>query len=147
MSAWSKKRIQAATEWQTFLRVLPTRWRRKPGSIDIERHYLTVTLCIGSFYANKNWPDHLWLSRGTPVAGGMFSTGLSVCACVQACLPGRRRSPTGLCRRHLQLVVSTVQRWTRVHFSSSNPTHDANTKTSQPNPSITYVREMQTPVL
>jgi len=25
---------------------LPTRWRRKPAGIDIERNYVTVTLCI-----------------------------------------------------------------------------------------------------
>ena len=27
------------------IRVLPTRWRRKPAGIDIERNYVTVTLC------------------------------------------------------------------------------------------------------
>ena len=31
---------------QTFLRVLATRWRRKPAGIDMERNYVTVTLCI-----------------------------------------------------------------------------------------------------
>jgi len=29
-----------------FLRVLPTRWRRKPVCIDMERNYVTVTQCI-----------------------------------------------------------------------------------------------------
>ena len=28
------------------MRVLPTKWRRKPAGIDIERNYVTVTLCI-----------------------------------------------------------------------------------------------------
>jgi len=31
---------------ETFLRVLPTRWRRKPAGIDMERNYVIVTLCI-----------------------------------------------------------------------------------------------------
>jgi len=38
------------------------------------------------------------------------------------------------------------QRWTWVHFSSPNPTHDANTRT-QLNPPILHLRDMQTPVL
>jgi len=33
-------------EYQTFLKVLPTRWRRKPSTIDMEWNYATVTLCI-----------------------------------------------------------------------------------------------------
>ena len=28
------------------MRVLPTKWRRKPAGIDMERNYVTVTLCI-----------------------------------------------------------------------------------------------------
>ena len=28
------------------MRVLPTRWRRKPAGIDMNRNYVTVTLCI-----------------------------------------------------------------------------------------------------
>jgi len=39
------KRIRVTAEWQTFLRVLPTRWRRKPAGIDTERNYVNVTLC------------------------------------------------------------------------------------------------------
>jgi len=31
---------------KTFMRVLPTRWRRKPAGIDMERNYVTVTLSI-----------------------------------------------------------------------------------------------------
>jgi len=38
------KRIQAISQRQTFLRVLPTRWRRKPAGIDIDRNYVIVTL-------------------------------------------------------------------------------------------------------
>jgi len=34
------------SHWQTLVRVLPTRWRRKPASIDMERNYVIVTLCI-----------------------------------------------------------------------------------------------------
>ena len=39
---------QAAAPWdrQTVPRVLPTRWCRKPAGIDLERNYVTVTLCI-----------------------------------------------------------------------------------------------------
>ena len=29
---------------RTFIRVLPTRWRRKPAGTDVERNYVTVTL-------------------------------------------------------------------------------------------------------
>ena len=29
------ERISAISQWQTFLRVLPTRWRRKPAGIEI----------------------------------------------------------------------------------------------------------------
>ena len=29
-----------------IIRVLPTRWRRKPFGIDMERNYVTNTLCI-----------------------------------------------------------------------------------------------------
>ena len=28
------------------MRVLPTKWRRKPAGIDMERNYVTVTLCM-----------------------------------------------------------------------------------------------------
>ena len=28
------------------MRVLPTRWWQKPSSIDMERNYVTVTVCI-----------------------------------------------------------------------------------------------------
>ena len=33
------------SQWQTFLRVLLTRWRRKPAGIDMNRNYVTVVLC------------------------------------------------------------------------------------------------------
>ena len=29
------------------MKVLPTRWRRKPPGIDVNRNYTSVTLCIG----------------------------------------------------------------------------------------------------
>jgi len=31
---------------KTFLRVLPTRWRRQPAGIDMERNYVIVAVCI-----------------------------------------------------------------------------------------------------
>jgi len=37
---------RSAMQQQTFLRVLPTRWRRKPSRIDMNRNYVTTTLCI-----------------------------------------------------------------------------------------------------
>jgi len=42
------KRIEVMSQWQTFLSVLPTRWRRKPARIDTDRNYVTVTSCIGN---------------------------------------------------------------------------------------------------
>jgi len=32
--------IQAISQWQTFLR-----WRRKPAGTDMDRNFVTVTLC------------------------------------------------------------------------------------------------------
>jgi len=59
MSTWSLNK--------TFLRVLPTRWRRKPAGIDMERNYVTVNLCIAVWnkprcYGNSHaiW-DHIVL--------------------------------------------------------------------------------------
>jgi len=46
------KRISVTAEQQTFLRVLPTRWRRKPAGIDMEQNNVIVILCIR--YAQ--WP-------------------------------------------------------------------------------------------
>jgi len=40
----STKRILVILQQRTVLRVLPTRWRR----IDMERNYVTVTLCVES---------------------------------------------------------------------------------------------------
>ena len=40
------ERVLVTAEYETFLRVLPTRWRRKPAGIDMERNYVTVALCI-----------------------------------------------------------------------------------------------------
>ena len=28
------------------MRVLPTKWRRKPAGLDMERNYVTVSLCV-----------------------------------------------------------------------------------------------------
>jgi len=38
--------ISSTSLKQTFLRALPTRWRRKPAGIDVELNYVTVILCI-----------------------------------------------------------------------------------------------------
>ena len=40
------KRIEALSQRQIFLIVLPTRWRQKSSSIDMEQNYITVILCI-----------------------------------------------------------------------------------------------------
>ena len=39
----STKRIYVISQHGTFIRLLPTRWRLKPYSIDMERNYVTVT--------------------------------------------------------------------------------------------------------
>ena len=49
MSTWSltyRQSVFESAEWQTFIRVLPTRWRRKPAGIDTERNCVSVILCI-----------------------------------------------------------------------------------------------------
>jgi len=38
---------------RTFLRVLPSRWRRKPAGIDTERSYVIVTLCMHVLRTNR----------------------------------------------------------------------------------------------
>jgi len=43
------KRIWALSQWQTFLRVLRTRWRQKSTGIDMEQNYVTVTLRLDYF--------------------------------------------------------------------------------------------------
>jgi len=40
------KRIKALSQRQTYMRVLPTRWRQKSTGTDMEQNYVTVTLCI-----------------------------------------------------------------------------------------------------
>jgi len=42
--------LRAISQWQTFLRVLPTRWRQKSTGIDVEQNYVTVTPCIVDWY-------------------------------------------------------------------------------------------------
>jgi len=36
------------------MRVLPTKWRRKPAGIDMERTYVTVTVCTHSYLLSAN---------------------------------------------------------------------------------------------
>ena len=43
-------RIEALSQRQTYLKVLPTRWRQKSTGIDMEQNYVTVTLRIRCFY-------------------------------------------------------------------------------------------------
>jgi len=42
------QRISAISQWKTFIRVLPTRWRRK------RRNCVTVTLCIGPSHPHRH---------------------------------------------------------------------------------------------
>jgi len=42
----STNRIYVISQQGTFIRLVLTRWRLKPYSIDMERNYVTVTLCI-----------------------------------------------------------------------------------------------------
>ena len=50
--------------------VLPTIWRRKPAGIDMERNYVTVTLCILAFLIPKT-PRISWSDAGlAPVESG-----------------------------------------------------------------------------
>jgi len=44
ITSFPTDRISAVSQWQTYLRVLPTRWRRKPSGIDMNQNYVTVTL-------------------------------------------------------------------------------------------------------
>jgi len=49
MSTWSltcRQNVFVTAEQQTFLRVLPRGWQRNPAGIDMERNYVTVTLCV-----------------------------------------------------------------------------------------------------
>jgi len=50
MPVWSlacQQSVFQQYQWRMFLRVLSTRWRRKPASIEITLSLLSVTLCIG----------------------------------------------------------------------------------------------------
>jgi len=47
----STKRIWVISRRRAFVRVLPTRWRRKPAGIDVERNYITITLYMLVFVA------------------------------------------------------------------------------------------------
>jgi len=54
-----------------FMRVLPTKWRRKPAGIDMERNYGTVTLCIVTVRRPSVSPFvHPFRSTAVTVAGG-----------------------------------------------------------------------------
>ena len=43
------------SQWQTFMRVLPTKWRRKPAGIEIASLslYVYVNLLSCSFYTKR----------------------------------------------------------------------------------------------
>ena len=57
MSFFDRQRINKAylgdITATNIIRVLPTRWRRKPAGIDTERNYVTVTLCIAIRFRNN----------------------------------------------------------------------------------------------
>ena len=44
----------------TFIRVLPTKWRRKPAGIDVQRNYATVTLCIKGWLQRSTKETCMW---------------------------------------------------------------------------------------
>jgi len=53
------------------MRVLPTKWRRKPAGIDMERNYVTVTLSIVTDRRPSVSPFvHPFRSTAVTVAGG-----------------------------------------------------------------------------
>ena len=61
------KRIWALSQWQTCLRVLPTRWRQKSTGIDMEQNYATVTLCINGLAYLLTYFHHLQICSCTPL--------------------------------------------------------------------------------
>ena len=77
------KRISALSQWQTFLRVSPTRWRQKSAGIDMEQNYVTATLCIlkrcfavTAFYRGRFVSGRFVLFWGRYVRrGGVLSDG------------------------------------------------------------------------
>jgi len=55
MSLWSLTDQQSVFKRyhsKKHMRVLPTKWRRKPAGIDMERNYVTVTLCFKLFFTS-----------------------------------------------------------------------------------------------
>jgi len=49
MSAQLLRFQQSVFKWyhsNKHVSLLPTRWRRKPAGIDMERNYVSVTLCV-----------------------------------------------------------------------------------------------------
>jgi len=46
------------------MRVLPTKWRRKPAGTDMERNYVTVILCIENAFARTD-PGPVFGFEGT----------------------------------------------------------------------------------
>ena len=70
MSIWSltyQQSVLALSQWQTCLRVLPTRWRQKSTDIDMEQNYVTVTLCICRVGRKTLLHLFIQLSRMAPV--------------------------------------------------------------------------------
>ena len=63
VSVWSLTYQQSLFNrlYQTFIRALPTRWRRKPAGIDMELNYVTVMLwtslvcCVCSHEISQRW--------------------------------------------------------------------------------------------
>ena len=60
------------------MRVLPTRWRRKPTGIDTNRNYVTVTLCMGLATKRQGheFPNSShWSSIKSPTLAGYCEAG------------------------------------------------------------------------
>jgi len=60
------KRISATLQWKTFIRVLPTRWRRKPASIDI-MSLSPYVASLSSTSMQKDVADVLWVNTDYPL--------------------------------------------------------------------------------
>jgi len=112
------KRIEVTVEERTFLRVLPTRWRRKPAGIDTERNYVTVTLCKPpkvSPPVGDPGPHLILVLQGSEwVSSFLTSHQHSIGYSVPWSKPTRRHNPNGIpigSAILAQLLVMTNRTW------------------------------------
>jgi len=69
------------------MRVLPTKWRRKPAGIDTERNYATVTLCIVRQLQFVHCErSHWFLPARRYASAGISYDPVSVCVRMCLCL-------------------------------------------------------------